>query len=69
LFVEQESALPGVSRFFLDAIELRDFPTLAAILIIVAGICLIVFVLTDLVCAWLDPRLRYSDLQKMPEYL
>jgi peptide/nickel transport system permease protein len=69
IFLEGIIALPGISRLFLNAIGERDFPVIAGTLFILAGFCLVVFLLTDLVCAWLDPRLRHSDLQQVPEYL
>ena len=69
IFFEGTIAFPRISRFFLDAIGQRDFPVIAGTLFILAGFCLIVFLLTDLVCAWLDPRLRYPDLQQVPENL
>jgi peptide/nickel transport system permease protein len=69
IFVESESILPGISRFFLDAIGQRDFPTIAGTLFILAGFCLAVFLFTDIVCAWLDPRIRSESLQEKFEYL
>lgn len=69
ILVEGTIALPGVSRLFIQAIDMRDFPIIAGTLFILACFCLVVFQLTVLVCAWLDPRLRHSDLQQPTEYL
>ncbi|MDO9334432.1 MAG: ABC transporter permease [Dehalococcoidales bacterium] len=69
IFFEGTIAFPGISLFFLDAIGQRDFPVIAGTLFILAGVCLVVFLITDLVCAWLDPRIKSESLQEKFEYL
>jgi ABC-type dipeptide/oligopeptide/nickel transport system permease component len=64
IFIEETSILPGISRLFRDAIGQRDFPIISGTLFILAGVCLAVFLLTDVICAWLDPRIRNESLQE-----
>ncbi len=49
---------PGLGRLFYDAIYRRDFPLLTGAFIFTSAIVVIVNVLTDVLCAMLDPRLR-----------
>jgi ABC-type dipeptide/oligopeptide/nickel transport system permease component len=50
---------PGMGRLMYDAISARDYPILLGIFIIVSISVIVVNLLTDLVYAFLDPRIRY----------
>jgi peptide/nickel transport system permease protein len=53
-------AIPGVGRLAADSIFNRDFPVLQAIVLMLAMAVLLANLATDIVYAWLDPRIRYS---------
>jgi peptide/nickel transport system permease protein len=48
--------LPGLGRLFFDAILRRDFPLLTGCFIFASTAVILVNIATDLVVAWLDPR-------------
>ncbi|MCL4466200.1 MAG: ABC transporter permease [Chloroflexi bacterium] len=58
--VETIFALPGMGRLAADSIFFRDFPMLQGVVLIMAVSVLIANLITDLVYAYLDPRIRYS---------
>ena len=52
--------VPGMGWLLLSAISQRDYPMIQAIVIMLTGIVLVLNVLTDLLYAWLNPRIRYA---------
>jgi len=59
VIMEQIFALPGMGRLFLDSINRRDYPFVSGINVMLAGIGMVLILLTDLSYAVLDPRIRY----------
>jgi peptide/nickel transport system permease protein len=57
--VETIFALPGLGRLAADSIFFRDFPMLQGVVLILALAVVLANVLTDLLYAFLDPRIRY----------
>src|SRR5262245_53884989 len=57
--VETIFALPGLGRLAADSIFFRDFPMLQGVVLILAVAVLLANLLTDLLYAVLDPRIRY----------
>jgi peptide/nickel transport system permease protein len=57
--VETIFALPGLGRLAADSIFFRDFPMLQGVVLILALAVLLANLLTDLLYAVLDPRIRY----------
>lgn len=57
--VETVFGWPGVGRLLYDAILQRDTPVLLGILLMVSATVVVVNLLTDLLYAALDPRVRY----------
>jgi peptide/nickel transport system permease protein len=57
--VETIFALPGLGRLAADSIFFRDFPMLQAVVLILAFAVLTANLLTDVLYAFLDPRIRY----------
>jgi peptide/nickel transport system permease protein len=53
-------AIPGVGRAAVDAIFFRDYPVLQGAVLVLTLAVLIANLLTDLVYAYLDPRIRYA---------
>ncbi len=57
---ERIFAWPGMGRLFLDHLSRADMPVVMGILMMVAVAVVIFQILTDIVYAWLDPRIRYD---------
>ncbi|MFB8344813.1 ABC transporter permease [Brucella cytisi] len=60
LVTETVFAVPGLGRLMLEAIYARDYPLIQALTLTFAVCVSVVFLLTDLVQSWLDPRLRHA---------
>lgn len=58
--VEKVFAIPGMGSLMLTGILGRDFPVVQTTTLIFAGIVVLVFLVTDLAYALLDPRARLS---------
>ena len=56
VITESVFAVPGVGRLMVDSIFARDYPVIQALTLVLAVIVSLVFLLTDLVQMWLDPR-------------
>ncbi|MGH7399301.1 MAG: ABC transporter permease [Candidatus Rokuibacteriota bacterium] len=53
-------AVPGMGTALVQAVSNRDYPTVQAIVFVMALIFLALNLLVDLVYGWLDPRIRYA---------
>jgi peptide/nickel transport system permease protein len=53
-------AWPGMGRLFVDHVSRGDTPVVMGILMIIALAVVLFQLLTDIVYAWLDPRIRYD---------
>jgi len=51
---------PGMGRLAVQAIFARDFPVVQATVLFAATVFVLATLVTDLLYAWLDPRIRYS---------
>lgn len=51
---------PGLGRLLIQAIRTRDYPLVQAGVLIIAVTYVLVNLATDVVYAWLDPRIRYE---------
>ena len=58
VLVESVFAIPGVGRMMVDAVVARDFPMVQGGVLVVATLIVTVNVMTDVVVAMLDPRVR-----------
>ncbi|GHF49688.1 peptide/nickel transport system permease protein [Amycolatopsis bartoniae] len=61
VIIEQIFALPGVGQLLLQAINTRDYPVVQACVVVFAIVAVLANLLTDLLYAVLDPRIRYGD--------
>jgi peptide/nickel transport system permease protein len=59
VLVEVVFAWPGLGRLLVSAVETRDHPVLLGILLLASFTVITANLVTDLVCGWLDPRIRY----------
>lgn len=57
---ERIFAWPGMGRLFLDHVERADLPVVMGILMLISVAVVVFQIITDIVYAWLDPRIRYS---------
>jgi len=53
-------AVPGMGTGLIDAVHHRDYPTVQAIVCLMAMVFLTLNLLVDLLYGWLDPRIRYQ---------
>jgi peptide/nickel transport system permease protein len=53
-------AVPGMGTALVQAVSFRDYPTVQAIVFVMALIFLTLNLMVDLLYAWLDPRIRLS---------
>ena len=60
VIIENIFNLPGLGRLMLDALNDRDYPVVSAVNLFFATVVVVVNLLTDLVYASLDPRIRYE---------
>ena len=52
-------SVPGMGTALVAAVSNRDYPTVQAIVFVMALVFLTINVVVDLLYAWLDPRIRY----------
>jgi peptide/nickel transport system permease protein len=57
---ERIFAWPGMGRLFLDHVSRADLPVVMGILMLVAAAVVVFQIITDVIYAWLDPRIRYD---------
>ncbi|MBN2386482.1 MAG: ABC transporter permease [Anaerolineales bacterium] len=57
---ERIFAWPGMGRLFLDHVGRGDLPVVMGILMMIAVAVIVFQIITDVVYAWLDPRIRYE---------
>jgi peptide/nickel transport system permease protein len=58
--IETIFAWPGVGRLAFEAVMLRDFPVLQAVVLFMASAFLSINLIVDILYAYIDPRIRYS---------
>ncbi|GIX47856.1 MAG: peptide ABC transporter permease [Candidatus Tectimicrobiota bacterium] len=52
--------VPGMGTSLIEAVQHRDYPTVQAIVFLMALVFLVLNLVIDLLYAWLDPRIRYT---------
>jgi peptide/nickel transport system permease protein len=52
--------LPGVARYLVDAIQVRDYPIVQNLTMLIAVVVVLANLTVDLVYTWLDPRIKYG---------
>lgn len=60
LVVESVFALPGTGRFLVQGAIDRDYPLVMGMIVVYGTLTLLLNFLADLLCGWLDPRVRYE---------
>jgi peptide/nickel transport system permease protein len=57
---ERIFAWPGMGRLFIDGIDRGDTPVVMGVLMLIAIAVVVFQIITDIVYAWLDPRIRFD---------
>ena len=57
VITETVFAVPGAGRLMIDSIYGRDYPVVQGLTLALAVLVSLTFLLTDIVNAWLDPRI------------
>ena len=60
IVTERIFAWPGMGRLFLDHVSRADTPVVMGILMLISIAVVVFQLITDIVYAWLDPRIRYT---------
>jgi len=60
VLVESVFAVPGLGRLMVDAVLARDFPVIQGAILVVASLFVLVNTATDVVYAFVDPRVRIA---------
>ena len=58
--VETVFNIPGVGRFLIDGVGNRDYPVVQSTILMLAASFVIINTLVDLLCAVVDPRVKYD---------
>ncbi|WP_320127814.1 ABC transporter permease [uncultured Sphaerochaeta sp.] len=64
IVIEEVFALPGMGRLTLYAIYQRDYPIIQAVVMLIATIFVVVNLITDIVYALADPRIRLDNVAR-----
>jgi peptide/nickel transport system permease protein len=57
--IETVFGWPGIGRLLFDSVGKRDYPVLLGVLLLVSATVVLVNLITDVVHALIDPRVRY----------
>lgn len=60
VIIEQVFSLPGIGRFALEGINLRDYPVVQGAVLLISLAFVLVNVFVDLLYSLIDPRIRYD---------
>lgn len=60
VIIETIFGLPGIGRYFVDALFQRDYPIISAVNLVVAAFVMLCNLVVDITYAYLDPRVHYS---------
>ena len=60
VIIESIFKVPGIGTLLIETVFQRDFPTIQAIIIVIAVSIVIINLLVDLLYGLLDPRIRYA---------
>ena len=61
IFVEAMFRVPGLGSFFVSSIRTRDYPLEMALMLMLTVMFCLAYLLSDIVYAWLNPRIRHGD--------
>lgn len=56
--VEKVFTIPGMGKYFVDSINMRDYTVLMGVTLFYAVLIILILFLIDLVYVWIDPRIK-----------
>ncbi len=61
IIIENIFAIPGIGRLFLDSVFRIDYQVVQSIVVLLAALVVLANLLTDMIYAFIDPRLRTAN--------
>ena len=61
IFLEAMFRVPGLGAYFVSSIELRDYSLEMALILMITMMFCLAYLISDIVYAWLNPRIRFGD--------
>ncbi len=61
LVIENIFSINGMGKLLTEAVYTLDYPLMQGILFVTTGIMVISIVVTDIICIWIDPRVRLEE--------
>lgn len=60
-FIETIFRIPGIGRYFTTSVFARDYPMIMATALLWSTLIVVIYLLTDILYALVDPRIRYKE--------
>lgn len=60
VFVETMFRVPGLGKYFVESVLLRDYPMIMALMLLIAALWGVVYLMTDLLYTMIDPRVKLT---------
>ncbi|PSP19856.1 ABC transporter permease [Halobacteriales archaeon QH_10_67_13] len=57
--IETVFSVPGIGRLLVNSVQVRDFPVIQALVLIIGVFVIVANLFADILYAYLDPRIRY----------
>lgn len=66
VMVESIFSIPGISKFLIDSVNIKDYPCVQGVVLWVAMNCIVINLLIDIIYCFADPRIKtsYMDSKK-----
>jgi ABC-type dipeptide/oligopeptide/nickel transport system permease component len=61
IFVEAMFRVPGLGSFFVSSIRTRDYPLEMALMLMLTVMFCLAYLISDILYAWLNPRIRHGE--------
>ncbi|HET6487963.1 MAG TPA: ABC transporter permease [Spirochaetia bacterium] len=61
LVVERIFAVPGLGKYYVDAVGVRDYPVIMGTTLLYAVVLVVANLLVDITYTWIDPRIKLSQ--------
>ena len=58
IIIEEIFAIPGIGRLLINAVEIRDFPVIQGVTLIVGLIYILSSIIADIISMFTDPRIK-----------
>jgi ABC-type dipeptide/oligopeptide/nickel transport system permease component len=60
LVVERIFAVPGLGKYYVDAVSVRDYPVIMGTTLLYAVVLVVANLFVDIAYTWIDPRIKLS---------